>query len=274
MVRIFSLLAPCLVALSASLASATEPVRLAPHRASYDLELQRTAQNDTVTAANGRIVLEFLGDACEGYGTKFQQVLQITNTEGQQRGTDLRSMTWEAGDGSSYKYRIETESGRDTEQKEGSAERSADGGVSVEVRRPQPSRVDLEGEGLFPTAHMKRLIETARAGERLLDMKVFDGSETNGRFYDTLGLIGPRVPEGGRAVEPIAAQAGLAGMARWPVRISYFETGPGERTPVLVMAYDLFENGVSGNLSINFGTFALKGTLSRLELLPASACRK
>ena len=63
-------------------------------------------------------------------------------------------------------------------------------------------------------------------------------------------------------------------MRRWPVTLSYFEPGIGERTPLYVMSFDLFENGVSGPLTFDFGDFSMKGTLTKLEMLPESGCQK
>jgi EipB-like len=41
-----------------------------------------------------------------------------------------------------------------------------------------------------------------------------------------------------------------------------------------VLSFDLFENGVSGALKLDFGDFALKGELKRLELLKETECKK
>jgi hypothetical protein len=88
----------------------------------------------------------------------------------------------------------------------------------------------------------------------------------------TDAIIGNRVPADGRAVEEAADKAGLKSMARWPVSISYFEPGSGERRPVYVLSFDLYENGVSGALKLDFGDFALKGELKRLEILKETPC--
>jgi hypothetical protein len=251
-------------------AEASEPVRLVPHRAVYDLQLDRVRGSKPVSDVRGRLTLEFMGDACEGYATKFRQVTRIVDADGSPRLTDLRSTTWESGDGATYKFQIATEvNGSVVQQSEGVAERAGDGGISIDVRRPAPARADMAGEAVFPTSHVGRLIQTARSGGRLLEVRLYDGSETGEKMFDTTGIVGARVAPDGRKVEETAVKAGLADVPRWPVTISYFEPGPGERTPVLVMSYDLFENGISGSLRLDFGEFTLKGEMSRLEILPA-----
>ena len=62
----------------------------------------------------------------------------------------------------------------------------------------------------------------------------------------------------------------MAAMPHWPVTLSYFSPGEGERTPVYVLAFDLYENGVSGALRLDYGEFSLKGELSRIDLMPES----
>ena len=66
---------------------------------------------------------------------------------------------------------------------------------------------------LFPTAHMKRLIAAARAGDRPLNVKVFDGSDDGRKVYDTLAVIGRRIaPGAGEASSPPPARRpGAAG---------------------------------------------------------------
>jgi EipB-like len=107
-----------------------------------------------------------------------------------------------------------------------------------------------------------------------MEIRLYDGSDGGEKIYDTTALIGSRVAPDGRPVEEASENAGLKGMARWPVSISYFEQGNGERTPVYVLSFDLFENGVSGSLKLDFGDFALKGELKRLEILKETECKK
>jgi hypothetical protein len=256
--------------------TAAEAARLAPHRVVYELKLDRTRGNKPVAEATSRLSLESTGDACAGYATKFRQVTRLVDADGQPRLLDLKSEAFESGDGVTYKFRIATEGegGRTIQESEGVAERASDGGISIDLRRPTPTRSDMEGEAIFPSTHMRRLVEAGRNGDRVLEVRVYDGSDGGEKVYDTTAIIGAPVPESGRPPEAKATEAGLSGMRRWPVAVSYFEPGPGERTPVLVMSYDLYENGVSAALRLDFGDFTLRGEMARLEMLPPSACTK
>ncbi len=122
---------------------------------------------------------------------------------------------------------------------------------------------------------MKRLITAARAGETTLNAKVFDGSDDGRKVYDTLAVIGRRIEPGqGTGLETAARQDGLMRLPRWPVTLSYFAPGDGERTPIYTISFELYENGVSRALKLDYGDFALKGELQRLDLQPYSACQR
>ena len=56
--------------------------------------------------------------------------------------------------------------------------------------------------------------------------------------------------------------------------VSYFKVGSGESTPAYTVSFELYENGVTGAIRLDYGSFALRGTLTRLDLLPASECSK
>jgi hypothetical protein len=257
-----------------SVPALAQTMPLAPHRAAYELSLL-SVRGKGVSTATGRIGIEFTGSACDGWATTFRQATQIGDGEGQSRVSDMRSTTFESGDGRTLRFKSESRvNDRVTRNTDGNAERASDGGLSIDLREPTRNKVDVDGVAIFPTDHMQRLIAAARAGERILEVKVFDGSDAGDKVYDTMAIIGAQVPASGRAVEDASEKAGLKNMPRWPVSISYFEPGQGERTPVYVLSFDMFENGVSGALKLDFGDFTLKGEMKRLDILTASECKK
>jgi hypothetical protein len=88
-------------------------------------------------------------------------------------------------------------------------------------------------------------------------------------------VIGRRINPGFTdTLEGPARQEALARLPRWPVTLSYFDPGKGERTPMYVLSFELYENGVSRALRLDYGDFALKGDLQSLELQPESACQR
>ena len=77
----------------------------------------------------------------------------------------------------------------------------------------------------------------------------------------------------------IADESLTSGMTRWPVSIAYFndreksEDALGEETPSYQMSFDLYENGVTRNLVMDYGNYALTGTLESIEPLARSDCK-
>jgi envelope integrity protein B len=253
---------------------ASGAINLAPHRAVYDLSLARSGGSRGVEGARGRIALDFGGDACEGYALKYRQVTVLESGETGGRTADLRTTTFEDGEGRSFRFKTDSalQSGAPTSV-DGEAEREPSE-IEVRLRRPKRDSFPIPADTLFPSAHMKRLIEAARVGETTISVKVFDGSDDGRKVYDTLAVIGRRIEPGPIESEPASKQEALAKTARWPVTLSYFAPGDGERTPIYVISFEMYENGVSRALTLDYGEFALKGAVQSIEMLPPSACQR
>jgi hypothetical protein len=252
-------------------------VVLAPHRVVYDLSLASSSGSRGVENATGRIAFDFLGDACEGYALTYRQVTVLDSGEVGPRTSDLRTTTFEAGDGSSFRFKTESEmQGVLAKKLDGNAERKQDGVLAVRLQQPKRERLTFNDDPVFPSDHMKRLIAAAQAGETTLALKVFDGSDDGRKVYDTLAVIGRKAdPADATKVEPALQTEAMRQLARWPVTLSYFNPGlVAEQTPAYTLSFQLYENGVSGALRLDYGEFALKGEVSRFELMPAKACQR
>jgi EipB-like len=264
----------CLVAAGAAEAG----VALAPHRAVYDLKLLKSHGKRSVEAVRGRILYDFTGSACEGYALQFRQVSEIDSGEGKMALSDLRAATWEDGDAKSFRFNSENKvNERVVDSVDGSADRDSSG-VSVRLSKPASKTFDLDAQTVFPTEHVRRVIEAAEAGKKLLELSVYDGSESGDKVFSTLAVIGNVIAPGEKLPDDAAAgNATLAALKRWPVTISYFEQGTanktGEQTPAYSIGFELYENGISRALSLDYGDFVVSGTMSQLELKDAGACK-
>jgi hypothetical protein len=248
--------------------------KLASHRAVYDLTLVKAESASNITDARGRIVFEFTGNACDGYVLNFRQVTEITDSENGARVFDSRNATWEEGDGKTFRFDAErranaqvTESGRGRAEREGGSE------IAVRIDRPQKKDA-LVDRAVFPTQQLNLLLDAARAGKSIFESRVFDGSDGSEKAYDTTAVIGAMVDDKGEGLDEDIKKLGLESARRWPVTMSYFETGAGERRPVSVVSYDLLENGMTNKMSINFGDFIMSGEPSQVELLKDEPCNK
>jgi hypothetical protein len=271
-----ALVAGLCFALSAPPASAQGGIILAGHRAVYDLKLARTRGKRAVETVRGRILYDFAGSACEGYTLQFRQVSEIDSGEGKVVLSDLRAATFEDGDAKTFRFNSENKvNERTTETVDGHADRGRSG-IAVKLAKPKDKSFDLDAKIAFPTEHMRRIIEAAEAGKTLMELPVYDGSETGEKVFSTLTVIGREIlPDEKKPDDAAAGMAALAGMRRWPVTISYFEQGKagGEQTPVYSIGFELYENGISRALSLDYGDFVVSGNMSQLTLKDTPACK-
>jgi hypothetical protein len=258
--------------------AAETPIVLVPHRAVYDLSLGQTRGNSQVVGVRGRILYDFDGNSCDGYTLKFRQVSELDSGEGKVSTSDLRSTTWEGGDAKSFKFSSENFLDQNlVDSVDGHAEHGA-GATAVDLVKPEQKVLDIDAKVVFPTEHMVRIIEAARAGKTILDFPVFDGSDTGDKVYDTLTVIGGKLTSDERKHDDAAdKEPKLAGVVRWPVTISYFEKTKAkestEQTPAYAIGFELYENGISRALTLDYNDFVVAGTLSSLELKDVKPCR-
>lgn len=254
-----------------------EPNKLVPHRAVYEMKLDdtRSASGITgITGIDGRMVFEFTGSACDGYSLNMRMVTQMTDSQDQTNMTDLRSSTWEQGDGRKFRF----QSSQYVNEKPGdvtmgrAVRETPSEAIKVKLSQPAQAEIKLSGPVLFPTQHSLALIEKARAGQTSFQARVYDGSEKGRKVYETTAFIGKTVPPGSDAKLEAAAK-GLGDLASWPVSIGYFEEQTGDLTPSYQIDFRLYENGVSRELLIDYGSFSVHGTLTALEYLKAPECR-
>lgn len=271
---------PSAVDPAAASAGKLDKVVLAPHRAIYDLKLSKSSGSRGIQAVRGRIVYDFSGNACEGYELNFRQVSELDSGEGKAALSDLRSTTWEDGEAKSFRFNSENKlDDKPTDVVDGSAERKA-AAVAVELRKPKGRKLTVPVDAVFPTEHMRRAIAAGRDGKTVLEFPVYDGSETGEKIYNTLTIIGRAIAPGQKPVTDAGAKIPeLAGLTRWPVTISYFEKKDeqaeqtGEQTPVYAITFDLYENGVSRGLVLDYNDFTITGELSSLEMKKEKPCK-
>lgn len=265
--------APLGASLLLAMPSAHAQIVLAPHRAVYELSIDPSKSSGKIDRAQGRIAFEITGNDCQGYAITLRQVTRLDSGEGRETVSDLRSITWEGGDAKSYRFKTQNFVNQDLrDDVDGSVERNKDGGFQVRLTRPKSNPFPLNGPILLPTEHLKKLIEAGGAGQTILEAKVFDGSPDGKKVYDTLSIIG--APTTGAADEEPSKKPELSSLARYPVTVSYFEQGTGERTPAYVLGFDLYQNGVSRALKLDYGGFALKGDLKSIEFLKTTPCKR
>lgn len=257
-----------------TIAASAEPAPpLAPHRAIYVLSLVSGTGTKAPTQAQGRISFDFSGSACDGYIQNFRQTTELQPDEGSSRVSDMHSATFEAGDNHEFRFKIKSlVDDALSEDIDGLAKRGKDGKLAIELTKPKREKRDISGAVLFPTEHMQHILAAARAEQNILEAQIYDGSGGGSKVFDTLTIIGKPLEK--PASEKAAQLEALKNMRQWPVKISYFEAGRKDEQPSYVLSFDLYENGVSRALKLDYGDFVLAGEMTELTLLPVPKCDK
>ena len=142
------LAAPWLVGTPADRAQAfagKESNKLVAHRAIYEMTLDDARSASGITGIDGRMVFEFTGSECDGYSLNMRMVTQMTDTQGQTNLTDLRSSTWEQGDGQKFRFQSQQYlNDKLGDVTVGRASRETPG-AAVKVMISQPARGELVG---------------------------------------------------------------------------------------------------------------------------------
>jgi hypothetical protein len=276
-------LGSCIAAMAANQPVVAAPpadrVLLAPHRAIYDLKLAKSRGSRGIDGVRGRILYDFSGSTCEGYQLQFRQVSELDSGEGNAALSDLRSTTWEDGEGKEFRFNSENLfNERRTDIVNGHAERNAKT-VTVSLTKPKEKKFTVPNTAVFPTEHMRRIIAAAREGKSVLEFPVYDGSESGEKLYNTLTVIGRLIEPGDKAPGDASAKIpALAKLARWPVTISYFDRTDkkseqgGEETPVYSISFELYENGISRSLTLDYTDFTISGEMTSLEMKNSKPC--
>ena len=249
------------------------------HQALYDLSLVKSRGSNSVSDARGRILYNFSGNSCEGYTSEFRQVSELDSGEGKVTLSDLRSSSWEDASGKSYRFKIDTRM-NDSESApvDGVAERVGDH-ITVKLTRPVKKTFNIDGKIVFPTEQIQHIIAAAREGKSVLELTVYDGSDNGEKVYNTLSVIGRPIP-GDRtpsSPDPSTASDVMKTMTRWPVTVSYYDRDArakdGEQTPVYAMSFELYENGVSRALVLDYNDFVISGAMDKFDVRDSKPCK-
>ena len=241
------------------------------HQALYDLKLVKSRSN-SVNSARGRILYNFSGNACEGYTSEFRQVSELDVGEGKVTLSDLRSTAWEDGAGKSYHFKIDSRM-NDAESSpiDGVAERNGDK-IIVKLKQPAAKTFTLDGSTVFPTEQIQRIVAAAREGKSVLELSVYDGSDNGEKVYNTLSVIGQPIvgTKEAQSPDPSTTNDQMKTLTRWPVTVSYYDRDAkkkdGEQTPIYSMSFELYENGVSRKLVLDYNDFVIAGALDKFDV--------
>jgi hypothetical protein len=248
------------------------------HQALYELSLVKSRAN-SISSARGRILYSFSGSTCEGYTSEFRQVSEMDNGENKMTLSDLRSSSWEDAAGKTYRFKIDSRMNEvETNPIDGIAERVGDH-ITVKLKQPQPKTFNLDGSVVFPTEQIQHIITAAKQGKTILEQTVYDGSDNGEKIFNTLAVIGQPI-HGDKTIaapDPSTENDVMKMTTRWPVTVSYYDHDAkreeGEQGPLYAMSFELFENGVSRALVLDYNDFVISGSLGKFNVKDAKPCK-
>ncbi len=241
------------------------PADLLSHRAAYRLSLARTATGPglAMESVRGGLVLEWRAD-CTGWLSQQRLGFVAKQSEGSEITQDVRFSSWEAADLTQLRFQVRTfEDGKEKEAVSGAAALTGPGGKGeVRYSRPAATKVELPPGTLFPTEHVRHLIRSAQANERIVSNYVFDGSGE-----DALNLVSAVISKPALATRDDGTKE-----QRWPVHLAYYDADSTDALPEFQIRFNLSGSGVLHDIVLDYGDFALKGELEKLERLAEPRC--
>lgn len=255
-----------LIERSAAKAAAVAAPRTKPaltsHKATYRLSLVKAKPGDGVRAVRGTMTY-VLSDQCEGYTIESNVSMDLAYADGNIQKVDQRYAAWEAKDGRSSTFSMQSlEDGETSKSYRGAIKLDADGSGTATYDSDKSETFTLSPGTLLSTSHTIALLEKAAAGERFFRGRVIDGSFDRGPFVIT-ALI-----SGGREARAVIEKGGELSAGRyWPMSLAYFPAASKDPTPEYEFGMDLLSSGISRSMVQDFGDFAVGFTLVDLEPL-------
>jgi len=263
MARAWVLAAGTIVAVAG--AGSVAEAALEPHRAAYRLKLAEKHHASPMSDVRGGLVIEYRL-ACDGWLSRQRLGFAAATDGGEAITHDVRFSSWESLDGSRLRYTVRSFDG-DALQEEYRGEAwldSKDGSGVASFATPHEEKVILPSGTVFPTEHMRRILEEAVEGRRFVSHEVFDGWGFDALTQIT-SVIGPP-----QTIEPVSAEDEKS--RAWPVSMAYYNIEKRADMPDFEAVFLLTEGGVLRDLLLDYGEFQLDATLESVELLERPAC--
>ncbi|GGF36803.1 ATP-binding protein [Aliidongia dinghuensis] len=254
----------------AAVAAPARPVEVQPHRALYDMTLESAKPNSGVVGATGSLAYQW-GESCDGWTIEQRYKLSMQYEQDQPVDINSNFVTWESKDGKSYRFNERrTRNGQPDEDIKGDATlKGAKGGAAVFVH-PKDQTFDLPPGALFPTAHTLLLIRKAQEGEHYISADVFDGSSVDGAV-DISAVVGPKMDAKANPAST-EVKSPLIDRPSWNVRMAFFPESSKDENPDYELGMRLMDNGVSSEMTIDYGDYVIKAKLKEIQALPKPAC--
>ncbi len=251
------------------------------HRAIYKVSLAPLGNRGQVSRVDGRMVTEWQ-ETCDGLISEQRIVTDMLDEGGEKSLSDISASSWESLDGLRFRFSMRQRlDNKLVAEYDGNAEfASALAQGMATLHKPEEKEVKLPAGVLFPSGYMQALLDAARSGQKNLARKVFDGTSESD-YYLVVSSIGAgtNIKAAQQADENVKNSVGhksvlraITGLTWWPVQVSYYALEQNEGLPEFEMGFKLYDNGVSADLTLDYGAFALFASLQRIEAYKRPDC--
>ncbi len=232
--------------------------QVVPHRAEYRITLDSVRTGAMVAAMTGKLGFEWR-DVCDGWAVNQRFGIRFTDNQGRHHWSDRRYLTWEAKDGSAFRFSIRAV--RDDtviEEVEGQAILHDHGsGGEILYNMPTSYRAALPEGTMFPSTHFLHILESLQSPEGPRNDVVFSGSEEDG-LQRVNTFFGAEISPG-----PVGSEPDIGDLFGRHVRIGYFPFFDRSLEADFEVILRVRENGVLDQFVIEYTDFSMRGVLDR-----------
>ena len=253
------------VACALPVAHAAGPI--APHRAVYDLSLAKARSSRAASSVDGTMTFSWK-DVCDGWSIAYETQMELVFPDRGSRAVSWRYTAWESNDSTRMRFFLKRAmNGKTTLERRGRARKGPDGGEAV-ITQPEKRTIALQPDTMFPGEHSRALLDAARAGERFLYTRVFDGTgENDGLFVANAAILDAK-----RGTPPDLESPLLTDTPSWRVNLAFFAPDDPEGTPQSEQRVRYYANGIAGTLTLDYGNFVVRARLDDLSALDRPDC--
>ncbi len=249
-------------------------VALVPHRAIYEMTAINIEKKSGIASATGLLAYEVTGSTCDGWTSTYRIATRFNRADKGEQLTDTRVSNWEAGDGAEFQMEEKQLSDRQLVSQVNVSATLKPGEEGVgHATRPVEKEFRIPKDAIFPMMHELHLIKAAAAGDSYNSSLVFEGSDElkTSRAVTVIGKARKVTPEELGLDQKSASQLALS--EAWPMSVSYYPVDTkAADAPDYQTTFTIFDNGVSTSLLFDYGSYALRGKLTKLEFLPVTKC--
>lgn len=210
------------------------------------------------------------GETCDGWTVDQKFLLNIVQGSGRAVQLTATSSTWESKDGLRLRFNIKRErNGTEVEKLQGEGRLESLGGAGEAIfELPERKRLPLAKGTVFPTMHTLNLMRRALEGARTDRQLVFDGSEVEPSGPVSAFILPLKAPKSPN--KKLIPPLGPTDVRK--INLAFFAPNSSAAEPEFEMSIELQDNGVAPSLLLDYGDYAVKGVLAKVEALEKPDC--